>query len=79
MPYGAKANEIQKAFERVIEPYMQPGNRIADDMYDNLELPWAADPAQTAFPKDKFRRFDWTAAACSQTARTSSGARTSFP
>jgi trans-aconitate 3-methyltransferase len=59
MPYGAKANEIQKAFERVIEPYMQPGNRIADDMYDNLELPWAADPVQTAFPKDKFRRFDW--------------------
>ena len=59
MPYGAKANEIQKAFERVIEPYMQPGNCIADDMYDNLELPWAADPAQTAFPKDKFRRFDW--------------------
>lgn len=38
---------------------MQPGNRIAHDMYDHLELPWAADPTQTAFPKDKFQRFDW--------------------
>ena len=28
-------------------------------MYDNLELPWAANPAQTAFPKEEFRRFDW--------------------
>jgi len=24
-----------------------------------LELPWATDPTQTAFPKDKSRRFDW--------------------
>ena len=59
MPYATKTNEIQEAFQRVIEPYIQPGNRIAHDMYDNLELPWAADPAQTAFPEDKFRRFDW--------------------
>ena len=59
MPYAAKVNEIQETFNRVIEPYMMPGNRVANDMYDNLELPWVADPTQTAFPKDKFQRFDW--------------------
>ncbi|OCL02453.1 S-adenosyl-L-methionine-dependent methyltransferase [Glonium stellatum] len=59
MPRGAEINEIQSAFQRTVEPYMQPGNLIAHEMYDNLELPWAADPTQTAFPKDKFQRFDW--------------------
>jgi len=59
MPHAAKLKEIQDAFERVIDPYIEPGSRIAHDLYDNLELPWAADPTQTAFPKDKFRRFDW--------------------
>ena len=59
MPYAAKMIEIQESFHRVLEPYIQPGNRIAHEMYDNLELPWAADPAQKEFPKDRFRRFDW--------------------
>jgi trans-aconitate 3-methyltransferase len=59
MPYAAKANEIQSAFNLVIAPYFQPGNIVAHDMYDNLELPWEADPEQTAFPKEKFQRFEW--------------------
>jgi len=59
MPHAAKLKEIQDAFERVIDPYIEPGSRIAHDLYDNLELPWATDPSQTAFPKDKSRRFDW--------------------
>ena len=59
MPHATQVNAINDAFGRVIEPYAQPGNRIANDMYDDLELPWAADPAQMAFPKGKFRRFDW--------------------
>ena len=59
MPYATQVNEIQDAFMRTIEPYMLPGNRIALNMYDDLELPWTADPDQTAFPQDQFRRFDW--------------------
>jgi hypothetical protein len=59
MPSGAKVNEIQAGLGRFILPYIEPGNLIAHNMYDNLELPWAADPAQTAFPRDRFQRFDW--------------------
>jgi hypothetical protein len=59
MPHGAKLKEIHEAFERVIGPYFQPGNLVAHNMYDELELPWMADPTQTAFPKDKYQRFDW--------------------
>ena len=59
MPHATEVNEVQEVFGRVIDPYMQPGNRIAHDMYDHLELPWAADPAQTAFPKENYQRFDW--------------------
>jgi hypothetical protein len=59
MPYAAKANEIQSAFNNGIAPYFQPGNLVAHNMYDDLELPWTADPTQTAFPKEKFKRFDW--------------------
>ena len=59
MPHAKEMNEIQESFERVIEPYFQSGNLIAHQMYDNLELPWTVDPAQTAFPKNKFHRFDW--------------------
>lgn len=60
MPHAAKVDEISESFNRrVVDPYIEPGNRIAHDMYDNLELPWVADPTQTAFPKDEFQRFDW--------------------
>ncbi|RFU25201.1 hypothetical protein B7463_g11135, partial [Scytalidium lignicola] len=59
MPYAAKIKEIQDAFQRVVEPYQLLGNRIARNMYDDLVLPWVADPSQTAFPKEKFQRFDW--------------------
>ncbi|RFU34686.1 hypothetical protein B7463_g1652, partial [Scytalidium lignicola] len=59
MPHGAEVNKIQKAFELVLEPYMLPGNRLSYDLYDNLVLPWTADPTQSAFPKDKFQRFEW--------------------
>jgi hypothetical protein len=59
MPHAAKVNEIQKNFESLIEPYMQPGNVIAHGLYDQLPLPWETDPNQTVFPKEKFQRFDW--------------------
>jgi hypothetical protein len=59
MPHGAKLKEIQETFERAVTPYFQPGNLIAHNMYDALELPWMADPTQTAFPKDRYQRFDW--------------------
>ena len=28
-------------------------------MYDNLEMPWAADPQQTAFSQQAFTKFEW--------------------
>ncbi|TAQ91385.1 Geranylgeranyl diphosphate synthase/Squalene synthase [Chlorociboria aeruginascens] len=59
MPYAAKVNEIRNTFNLRLEPYTLPGNHIAHNLYDALELPWTADPTQTAFPKDKFRRFEW--------------------
>lgn len=59
MPYAAQLKAIQQDFEQLIEPYFQPGNRIAHDMYDQLPLPWDADPSQTAFPRESFQRFDW--------------------
>ncbi|KAF8587861.1 S-adenosyl-L-methionine-dependent methyltransferase [Ramaria rubella] len=59
MPYAVEVREIQRHFEDVLAPYMQPGNLIAHGLYDNLELPWTADPAQTAFPQDLFCRFNW--------------------
>lgn len=59
MPHAVEVNAIQEEFERVIAPYMLPGNVLAENMYDDLELPWTVDPTQTAFPEDKFRRFNW--------------------
>ncbi|MCJ1379494.1 hypothetical protein MMC17_002595 [Xylographa soralifera] len=59
MPYAPKVKAINEALGRVIEPYAQPGNRIADAMYDDLELPWAVGASPPAFPEDQFRRFDW--------------------
>ncbi|KAH8815987.1 S-adenosyl-L-methionine-dependent methyltransferase [Xylogone sp. PMI_703] len=59
MPFAAELKEIQEEFRKTVEPYMQKGNKIAHDLYDDLELPWVADPTQTAFPKDKFQRFEW--------------------
>jgi hypothetical protein len=59
MSLGAKVNEIQAGFVSFILPHMEPGNLVAHNMYDNLELPWTADSAQTEFPKDRFQRFDW--------------------
>lgn len=59
MSYAAKANEIHDAFTTAIKPYGEPGNRLAHNLYDDLVLPWTADPSQTAFPEDKFKRFEW--------------------
>jgi hypothetical protein len=58
-PLTAKLREIQDDVQRALEPYMEHGNLLAQNMYDELELPWMADPSQTAFPKDKFRRVEW--------------------
>jgi hypothetical protein len=59
MPHGAEIEAIQAEFQRTIDPYLAPGNRIGDTLYDDLELPWAADPSQTAFPQSQYQRFDW--------------------
>lgn len=59
MPYAAAANAIYETLWRTVESYFQPGNVIAHNLYDKLELPWESDPTQTAFPQDKYRRFDW--------------------
>ena len=59
MPYAAAANEVHDTLWHTIEPYFQPGNVVAHNLYDGLELPWECDPTQTAFPQDRYRRFDW--------------------
>ena len=59
MPHADRIKQLRLAFEREIRPYQLPGNLIAQNLYDDLELPWTADPNQTAFPRDEYRRVEW--------------------
>ena len=60
MPYAADVDKARHRFEnQILIPYAQPGNLVAHNMYDDLMLPWEADPAQKEFPREMFRRYDW--------------------
>lgn len=56
----AEVNNVLLRFEReVLAPFEVPGNRVSRDMYDNLVLPWIANPEQTDFPTESFCRDEW--------------------
>lgn len=61
MPHHAEISTIQSSFEKTLEPYLQPGNKLAHEMYDHLPLPWTCNDSslEMAFPQSQFRRFDW--------------------
>ena len=41
-----------------LEPYINDGNRVVRDAYQDLLMPW--DAGVTAFPKDQYIRREWT-------------------
>lgn len=59
-PNATEVMEVLFRLEReVLAPYEMPGNRIARDMYDNLQLPWNVSPTVAEFPESKFVKHDY--------------------
>ncbi|KKY21602.1 putative methyltransferase domain-containing protein [Phaeomoniella chlamydospora] len=59
-PNAAEVQEILHDLEyNILGPYVVPGNKISQSMYENLKLPWQVDPPVNALQIESFRRIEW--------------------
>jgi hypothetical protein len=60
MPNAAAIYAMAKTiFEKELMPYMEHGNRLAQELYVNLPLPWTLIPAVTEFDEAAMFRKEW--------------------
>ncbi|KAF2152201.1 S-adenosyl-L-methionine-dependent methyltransferase [Myriangium duriaei CBS 260.36] len=62
-PAEPKCKEIQDVLsdleDKVLDPYMTPGNRLSRRRYIDMTLPWHVDATKTLFDESAFQRKDW--------------------
>lgn len=52
--------EVISRFQKdILGPYDMPGNRVSQNMYDDLLLPWNASPPVAAFPESLCVKHDY--------------------
>ncbi|KAF3761619.1 S-adenosyl-L-methionine-dependent methyltransferase [Cryphonectria parasitica EP155] len=57
VPNAAKINAtLEKMVDTELDPYFEPGNRLARNMYADLRLPWTVDPPEPAFDQASFQK-----------------------
>ena len=63
-PSTPNAKKIQAAMDEIrkreLEPFVEPGNILARDLYVNLPLPWQVTPLVEEFDKATFFRKEWS-------------------
>jgi trans-aconitate 3-methyltransferase len=62
-PSMPNSDAIQACFDKLekqyLEPYYEPGNFLARDMYRGLPMPWNLNPPEKAFDKSTFSQKIW--------------------
>ncbi|KAF4784196.1 methyltransferase domain-containing protein [Colletotrichum scovillei] len=60
MPNATSMQQILQDFrDEYIQPYMTPGNLIAEKMYETLPMPWDLETPVAEFEESAFLRKDW--------------------
>lgn len=61
-PNAAALESFRAQWERAyLEPYYEPGNFLAQDLYRKMVLPWDLEPAVPEFGRETFFRREWAA------------------
>lgn len=61
-PNAAALEAFRAQWERdYLEPYYEPGNFLAQDLYRKAVMPWDLEPAVPEFDRETFFRREWAA------------------